>query len=59
MPRSTKAPVNAIADQLQQANIFGGAKPRDEKEYEEKRKEKETSAPEHNEDLGSGDEEQR
>jgi len=31
LPRTVKDPVNALADGLQQTNIFGGAKPRDER----------------------------
>lgn len=31
LPRSVKDPVNAVADTLSRANIFGGAKPREEK----------------------------
>eukprot|EP00112_Aurelia_sp_Birch-Aquarium-sp1_P001783 Seg1194.1 transcript_id=Seg1194.1/GoldUCD/mRNA.D3Y31 product="Eukaryotic translation initiation factor 4H" protein_id=Seg1194.1/GoldUCD/D3Y31 len=48
LPRSVKDPVNALADSVQQSNIFGGAKPRDEKMYEEKKKseKKETSGDE-------------
>ena len=36
-----KEPVNEIADSMQQAKIFGGAKPRDEKQYEQKQAEME------------------
>ena len=32
LPRTVKDPVNQIADQMQQAKIFGGAKPREAKE---------------------------
>ncbi|XP_002155675.1 eukaryotic translation initiation factor 4H isoform X1 [Hydra vulgaris] len=34
LPRSTKEPVLEVADKVQQLNIFGGAKPRDETKYE-------------------------
>ena len=40
LPRTVKDPVNEIADSMQQAKIFGGAKPRDEKQYEQKQAEK-------------------
>ena len=33
-PRTVREPVNELADNLQSAAIFGGAKPRDEREYE-------------------------
>ena len=36
LPRTVKDPVNEVADQTQQMSIFGGAKPRDEKKYEER-----------------------
>ena len=39
LPRTVKDPVNEVADSLQQAKIFGGAKPRDEKQYEQKQAE--------------------
>ena len=32
--------MNDVADAMQQAKIFGGAKPRDEKQYEQKQAEK-------------------
>ena len=32
MPRTVKDPVNAVANELQQAKIFGGAKPIDRKD---------------------------
>ena len=32
LPRTVKDPVNAVANELQQAKIFGGAKPVDRKE---------------------------
>ena len=35
MPRTVKDPVNAVANELQQAKIFGGAKPIDRKEEAE------------------------
>jgi len=35
LPRSVKDPVNAIASELQQTKIFGGAKPIDRKDSEE------------------------
>jgi len=34
LPRTVKDPVNALADGLQQQKIFGGAKPREERESE-------------------------
>ena len=34
-----KDPVNEVANAMQQAKIFGGAKPRDEKQYEQKQAE--------------------
>ena len=37
LPRSVKDPINALATSTQRSSIFGGAKPRDEKLYEEKR----------------------
>ena len=37
MPRSVKDPINALAASTQHSSIFGGAKPRDEKRYEEKK----------------------
>ena len=36
LPRTVKDPVNSMADSLQSAKIFGGAKPRDERESESK-----------------------
>ncbi|XP_046840602.1 eukaryotic translation initiation factor 4H-like [Xenia sp. Carnegie-2017] len=39
LPRTVKDPVNDIANSMQQAKIFGGAKPRDEKQYEQKQAE--------------------
>lgn len=48
-----KEPVNALADSLQQSSIFGGARPRDEKLYEEKRYSEQMK-----ERLGSTDEDQ-
>lgn len=36
LPRTIKDPVNEVADQTQQMSIFGGAKPRDEKKYEDR-----------------------
>jgi len=39
-PRTVKEPVNDLADNLHSASIFGSGKPRDEKEYEQ-RKERE------------------
>ena len=35
LPRTVKDPVNAVANELQQAKIFGGAKPIDRKEEAE------------------------
>ena len=32
LPRTVKDPVNAVANELQQAKIFGGAKPVDRKD---------------------------
>lgn len=32
LPRTVKDPVNSLADTMQQQKIFGGAKPRDEKD---------------------------
>ena len=40
LPRSVKDPVNEVADTLQKSTIFGGAKPRDEKQYEQKHAER-------------------
>ena len=40
LPRSVKDPVNDVANAMQQAKIFGGAKPRDEKQYEQKQAER-------------------
>jgi len=37
LPRSVKDPINALAASTQHTSIFGGAKPRDEKLYEEKK----------------------
>ena len=37
-PRTVRAPVNELADTVTRMSIFGGGKPRDEKEYEEKAK---------------------
>jgi len=34
LPRTVKDPVNQLADSMQQQKIFGGAKPRDERESE-------------------------
>eukprot|EP00794_Sanderia_malayensis_P013904 gene13904-15353_t len=52
LPRTVKDPVNALADSVQQSNIFGGAKPRDEKVYEEKKKhEKDYEGKEVNDEL--------
>ena len=39
-PRTVKDPVNELADNVKSASIFGSGKPRDEKEYEQ-RKERE------------------
>lgn len=39
-PRTVRAPVNELADTVTRMSIFGGGKPRDEKEYEEKAKDK-------------------
>ena len=44
-------PVNALADSVQHSSIFGGAKPRDEKLYEEKKYSEKMKAK-----LGSADE---
>jgi hypothetical protein len=38
LPRSVKDPVNQLAETTQRCTLFGGAKPRDEKEYEQRRK---------------------
>ncbi|XP_076336890.1 eukaryotic translation initiation factor 4H1 [Tachypleus tridentatus] len=38
LPRKTKEPVNALADTASRSKIFGDAKPRDEKVFEEKHK---------------------
>ena len=43
-PRTVTDPVNELATNLQSAAIFGGAKPRDEREYEI-RKEREKKEP--------------
>ena len=45
-PRTVREPVNELADNLQSAAIFGGAKPRDEREYEirKEREKKESSS---------------
>lgn len=37
LPRSVKDPVNAVADTSNRSSIFGEAKPRDEKEFPEKK----------------------
>lgn len=37
LPRSVKDPVNAVADTSNRSSIFGEAKPRDEKEYPDKK----------------------
>ena len=34
LPRTVSDPVNQLADTMQQQKIFGGAKPRDERESE-------------------------
>ncbi|XP_065054635.1 eukaryotic translation initiation factor 4H-like isoform X2 [Rhopilema esculentum] len=61
LPRTVKDPVNALADSVQQSSIFGGARPRDEKLYEdqlysEKMKEK---LGEHEEDADDDDKEEK
>ncbi|CAG0922378.1 unnamed protein product [Notodromas monacha] len=38
LPRSVKDPVNQLADTTQRSTLFGGAKPRDEKIWEDRRK---------------------
>ena len=45
-PRTVSKPVNDLADNLQSAAIFGGAKPCDEREYElrKEREKKESSS---------------
>jgi len=44
LPRTVKDPVNSVADSLQQAKIFGGAKPREERESESKSRRESESA---------------
>lgn len=46
LPRTVKDPVNAIADSLQQQKIFGGAKPREERESESDSRRESESQPE-------------
>lgn len=45
-PRTVSQPVNELASNLQSAAIFGGARPRDEREYElrKEREKKESSS---------------
>ena len=45
-PRTVTDPVNELASSVQSAAIFGGAKPRDEREYEQRkeREKKESSS---------------
>ena len=50
-----KDPVNALADSVQQSNIFGGAKPRDEKMYEEKKKSEKLKEKSRDEEHPEGD----
>lgn len=38
LPRTVSAPVNDVAETSDRESIFGGARPRDEKQYEEKRR---------------------
>merc|ERR1719376_1060588 len=44
LPRTVKDPVNSVADAMQQAKIFGGAKPREERESESKSRRESESA---------------
>ena len=37
LPRTVKDPVNALAEQTAKADIFGGAKPRDENRYQQEK----------------------
>jgi len=46
LPRTVKDPVNAVADSLQQAKIFGGAKPREDRESESTSRRESESQPE-------------
>ena len=55
LPRTVKDPVNALADSMQQSNIFGGAKPRDEKLYEEKKKSEKQKEKSGGEEYSEGD----
>ena len=49
LPRTVKDPVNSVADTLQKSKIFGGAKPRDERESESKsRRESESGSNDNN-----------
>ncbi|XP_067140415.1 eukaryotic translation initiation factor 4H-like isoform X2 [Centruroides vittatus] len=38
LPRTVSAPVNDVAETSDRVSIFGGARPRDEKQYEERRR---------------------
>jgi hypothetical protein len=41
LPRTIQAPINELADSFSRSKIFGDAQPRDEREYERRRKESE------------------
>ena len=41
LPRTVATPVNALASDVQQLKIFGGAKPRDEQAFQGKHPDKE------------------
>ncbi len=55
LPRTVKEPVNGLASELQQAKIFGGAKPREETGSEDggSRRESESQAEENNDNSNN------